>query len=481
MSRAATISLIRNLTRARFRLSISTFCYLYVLTYTNAHLSENTPTKLRSSILTIESVTYLLRSIIMDCFSYDRDTFFVEVGGHNRHRRATVYEIQELLHPSISKPIKDPAGHWYEAQCIHYGLRPSKTKSVAKTRLLDALNGKTLKVPENIQMTEEKLRKKWHKDAKEKLVTQKGANVSSNEEASVRKRKAPASPEVESPKRNKIGVKKEENQESLGFKSIYPARPKRAIQSARRGQASPARAGGQTSATASKNGDNVNIHISTDMLWHGTFPSKDSSDRSRWPKQTARCNRGGSASTNKAKPNVEAKKAQEENQSPPQRRKQTARRGIPFSGRMRGNTASARGRGGTSCSQTGQRVERSHRSKQTARRSRGWRLRAGCASGRDWVPSRFESAGHATYPNVGYGSHECFESEGYENEEYFDDYDSYMKNSNGVYMDGGCSDEGYCNPENTYEGSWNEDYGMEVSVPVKEEEESDHYGNMVVF
>ena len=165
----------------------------------------------------------------MECFSYERDTFFVEVGGHNRHRRATVNEIQELLHPSISKPSKDPAGHWYEAQCIHYGLRSSKTKSVAKTRLLDALNGKTLRVPETIQMTEEKLRKKWHKDAKETLRAQKEICVPSGGEISARKRKAPPSSEVKSLKRNKTGIKKEEHQESLELKDISPARPKRPI------------------------------------------------------------------------------------------------------------------------------------------------------------------------------------------------------------------------------------------------------------
>lgn len=42
---------------------------------------------------------------------------------------------------------KDRPGHWYEAQLIHYGLPPSKTKSTAKMRLLDALNKGNVAVP----------------------------------------------------------------------------------------------------------------------------------------------------------------------------------------------------------------------------------------------------------------------------------------------------------------------------------------------
>ena len=422
----------------------------------------------------------------MESFSYERDTFFVEVGGHNRHRRATVYEIQELLHPSISQSSKDPAGHWYEAQCIHYGLRSSKTKSVAKTRLLDALNGRTLKVPETIQMTEEKLRKKWHKDAKEKLVSQKGTHVVSDGETSTKKRKAPASSEGKSPKRKKIEVKKEEHKECLELKDIGPAHSKRSIQTARRGKASTTYARGQTSMAAGNNSGNVNIHINTDLMWQGAFSREDASDRPQRPKQTARCNRGGSTSTAKAKPRAAPKKAQKESQPPPQRRKQTARR--VFSGLKRDSTVSARDGDRASTSQTGQHVEGFRRSKQTARRSRGWRVRAGRVSGRGSAPSRFESTGYATHPENGYGSHDYFECEAYENEEYQNEYDSYVGYSNEGYADEGYSggrysNEGYYNDEYPYERSSNEDYGTEFSVPIEEEEEDydDYYDHAVAF
>ncbi|KAK0333128.1 hypothetical protein LTR94_022126 [Friedmanniomyces endolithicus] len=59
--------------------------------------------------------------------------------------------------------IKDPPAHWYECQLIHYGLRPSKTKSVAKLRLLDAFNEGSTVVPQSLQNLETELRKQWNK------------------------------------------------------------------------------------------------------------------------------------------------------------------------------------------------------------------------------------------------------------------------------------------------------------------------------
>ncbi|CAF9939305.1 hypothetical protein IMSHALPRED_001288 [Imshaugia aleurites] len=73
-----------------------------------------------------------------DGFWYDGD-LYVEVGGLNRHKRAPIAEITAILRPDLKKsktttaqPSKDPVGHWYEAQLLHYGLPPSKDKARAK-------------------------------------------------------------------------------------------------------------------------------------------------------------------------------------------------------------------------------------------------------------------------------------------------------------------------------------------------------------
>ncbi|OJJ38917.1 hypothetical protein ASPWEDRAFT_168789 [Aspergillus wentii DTO 134E9] len=72
-------------------------------------------------------------------FSFSVDSFYVESSGHKLHRRAPLHEL-----------TPDPVGHWYEAQLLHYGLPPSKTKAVAKMRLLDAVRGGNLVVPKDI-------------------------------------------------------------------------------------------------------------------------------------------------------------------------------------------------------------------------------------------------------------------------------------------------------------------------------------------
>nr|RBQ88781.1 hypothetical protein FVER53263_11129 [Fusarium verticillioides] len=62
---------------------------------------------------------------------------------------------------------KDHPAHWFEAQLIHYGLPPSKTKSVARMRLFDAVNAGNLKVPVNVSKLETKLKKEWTKNDRE--------------------------------------------------------------------------------------------------------------------------------------------------------------------------------------------------------------------------------------------------------------------------------------------------------------------------
>lgn len=102
---------------------------------------------------------------VRDNFLYNGD-LYVDVGNLNRHKRATVAEITEVLRPDLKKaknggPVKDPVGHWYEAQLIHYGLPPSKDKARAKMRLLENLNQSNLKVPARITAIESELKKEF--------------------------------------------------------------------------------------------------------------------------------------------------------------------------------------------------------------------------------------------------------------------------------------------------------------------------------
>ncbi|OTA90842.1 hypothetical protein M434DRAFT_389716 [Hypoxylon sp. CO27-5] len=67
----------------------------------------------------------LAPAVTRDGFSYAGD-LFAEASGHNRHRRATVAELKDHFKNGSDK---DHPAHWFEAQLIHYGLQPSKTKS----------------------------------------------------------------------------------------------------------------------------------------------------------------------------------------------------------------------------------------------------------------------------------------------------------------------------------------------------------------
>ncbi|KAL9603236.1 MAG: hypothetical protein Q9219_001256 [cf. Caloplaca sp. 3 TL-2023] len=102
---------------------------------------------------------------VRDNFLYNGD-LYVDVGNFNRHKRASVAEIMDILRPDLRKakhgvPVKDPVGHWYEAQLIHYGLPPSKDKARAKMRLLENLNSSNLKVPSSITAIESELKKEF--------------------------------------------------------------------------------------------------------------------------------------------------------------------------------------------------------------------------------------------------------------------------------------------------------------------------------
>jgi hypothetical protein len=115
---------------------------------------------------------YYAPPVVRDSFSHSGDSFYVTFEGH-RHERADSGSLYRLLTyteppPLLTKagkvakrqpaPHKDPPGHFYCAQLLHYGLKPLKTKEAAKKRLCAAFAADgTLPVPEPILKLEETL------------------------------------------------------------------------------------------------------------------------------------------------------------------------------------------------------------------------------------------------------------------------------------------------------------------------------------
>ncbi|MCJ1305684.1 hypothetical protein MMC08_008500, partial [Hypocenomyce scalaris] len=133
--------------------------------------------------------------VARDSFIFNGD-LYVEVDNYNRHKRASILELTALLRPNL-KPSKtmpsipDPVGHWYEAQLIHYGLPPSKTKAVAKVRLLDALNAGKLVVPPEILKVENQLRKEYNAADRKARAAYK-AQMAGETEVMMKGKEAPA-------------------------------------------------------------------------------------------------------------------------------------------------------------------------------------------------------------------------------------------------------------------------------------------------
>lgn len=95
-------------------------------------------------------------------FHFANGELRAEASNSNRHRRATLPELQALFHPPPGHAApKDPPPHWYEAQLLHYGLQSSKTKGTAAKRLLDALNRVGLEVPKQVSEVEKALKREW--------------------------------------------------------------------------------------------------------------------------------------------------------------------------------------------------------------------------------------------------------------------------------------------------------------------------------
>ena len=177
--------------------------------------------------------------VVKDDFLYNGD-LFVDVGNLNRHKRASVSEITEILRPDLKKPkngtiVKDPVGHWYEAQLIHYGLPPSKDKARAKMRLLENLNQSKLKVPPHITAIESDLKKEFsaaERKAKAQYKASLGtAQLKPKQSPSTSKRKTHGDQSTHTT----INVNVNIGQESSPNHSSQPTPKKRKVQTARRG------------------------------------------------------------------------------------------------------------------------------------------------------------------------------------------------------------------------------------------------------
>ncbi|KKZ63201.1 hypothetical protein EMCG_02406 [[Emmonsia] crescens] len=107
-------------------------------------------------------------------YTYTNNTLFISSSGNNQHRRATLPELNDLFNStSSSNTVKDPPAHWYEAQLRFYGLDVSKTKSVAKMRLFDAVRSGGLVVPDHIKEIEGKMEKEWKTEVRKQSQAKK--------------------------------------------------------------------------------------------------------------------------------------------------------------------------------------------------------------------------------------------------------------------------------------------------------------------
>ncbi|KAL8856736.1 MAG: hypothetical protein Q9178_006693 [Gyalolechia marmorata] len=177
--------------------------------------------------------------VVKDNFVYNGD-LLVDVGNFNRHKRASVAELTEVLRPDLKKPknavaVKDPVGHWYEAQLIHYGLPPSKDKARAKMRLLENLNQSKLSVPPQITAIETALKKEFaaaERKAKAQYKASLAATPSTQKDSLSTKKRKMADNQTAFPTINvnvSVGDAPSPNRSS-------PAPPKkRKLQTARRG------------------------------------------------------------------------------------------------------------------------------------------------------------------------------------------------------------------------------------------------------
>ncbi|GKU03583.1 hypothetical protein FLAG1_06223 [Fusarium langsethiae] len=249
-----------------------------------------------------------------DGFAFAEGVFFAQASGQNRHRRATATELKEHF---TSGNDKDHPAHWFEAQLIHYGLQPSKTKSVARMRLFDAVNAGNLKVPDNVSKLETKLKKEWTKKDRE---AKKGATSG---------KPAAKAPVAKAEKKSTAGTKRKTNDDdnTAAVKKAKTTTPKVTVPKASgpktatpKTKAPPKTPAKATAKTTTKATTKAPKKAATES----TTPAKPLT------KQTARCSRGG-VSQGPGRNAAANASASEPARPPPQ----MARRGGAFAARGR--------------------------------------------------------------------------------------------------------------------------------------------------
>lgn len=98
-------------------------------------------------------------------WSFDVDTFYVTSSCGHVHPRATYSELDDIFSAPLGdkRNRADHQDHWYEAQLLHFGLPPTRSKATAKMRLMDAFQDGTLDVPQEILKMETTLARNWIK------------------------------------------------------------------------------------------------------------------------------------------------------------------------------------------------------------------------------------------------------------------------------------------------------------------------------
>ncbi|KAF2491554.1 hypothetical protein BU16DRAFT_467962 [Lophium mytilinum] len=125
--------------------------------------------------------------ISRDGFVY-HGALYADVGNLNRHPRASITELTNMLRPKLSssgkskttETPKDQVGHWYFAQLKHYGLPMCKDKNAAKVRLLNALNSGGLEVPGEVKRLEGALKREYdaaNRKAKAEMAKAEGTTA----------------------------------------------------------------------------------------------------------------------------------------------------------------------------------------------------------------------------------------------------------------------------------------------------------------
>ncbi|PFH57067.1 hypothetical protein XA68_15570 [Ophiocordyceps unilateralis] len=238
-------------------------------------------------------------------FAYAEGVFFAEASGQNRHGRASNHELKTHF---TSGSDRDHPAHWFEAQLIHYGLKQSKNKAVARTRLLDALNSGSLTVPPHITRLEADLKKEWTRLNREAKKGSQTAGKATETAAGV-KRKKDSTPEPASKKSKPAAAPKKQTPKPAADKKNAKKPASKTTAVAR--------------TTAAKQSSSTMAHCvggsSQGLSRNTVIPSASSPPRPPRTKQTARCvGRGGSSQgldRNTVVPPA----------SPPPRTKQTAR------------------------------------------------------------------------------------------------------------------------------------------------------------